>query len=125
MPPWAARLTPPPLCGCCQTGAGLLFVAMEAVTGGDLRSLVLDAMMTPNLYNNADVVRWTHDVARGLHYLHTRQPMVVHRDLKLENILLDAAWNARITDFGLVKTILKPKARRTPAHRRANLWLCC
>ena len=64
---------------------------MEAVTGGDLRGLVLQAMMEPYLYRDADVVRWCHDMARGLHYLHTRSPMVIHRDLKLENIMLDGA----------------------------------
>jgi serine/threonine protein kinase len=62
---------------------------MEAVTGGDLRELVLRAMMEPTVYKDADVMRWAHDIARGLHYLHTRSPMVVHRDLKLENIMLD------------------------------------
>ena len=65
-------------------GLPMLFVAMESVTGGDLRSIVVRAMNgTPRVYRNADVVRWAHDMARGLHYLHTRKPMIVHRDLKV------------------------------------------
>ena len=73
-------------------GPPRLFVAMQSVTGGDLRSIVVRAMNgTPRLYRNADVVRWAHDMARGLHYLHTRKPMIVHRDLKLENVLIDGA----------------------------------
>ena len=65
-------------------GLPLLFVAMESVTGGDLRSIVVRAMNgAPRVYRNADVVRWAHDMARGLHYLHTRKPMIVHRDLKV------------------------------------------
>ena len=100
-------------------GFPMLFVAMEAVTGGDLRGLVLRAMNgSPRLYGKADVVRWAHDMARGLHYLHTRKPMIVHRDLKLENVLLDGAWSAKLTDFGLAKSILQTRETEASVSRR-------
>ena len=35
-----------------------------------------------------DAIRWMIEMAQGLKYLHQCQPMVIHRDLKLENILL-------------------------------------
>ena len=40
------------------------------------------------LYTLKDAVRWILGIAQGLKYLHSCQPMVIHRDLKLENILL-------------------------------------
>jgi serine/threonine protein kinase len=40
------------------------------------------------MYSTKDAVRWMLDIACGLQYLHSRHPMVIHRDLKLENILL-------------------------------------
>ncbi|KAI5067837.1 hypothetical protein GOP47_0018365 [Adiantum capillus-veneris] len=43
-------------------------------------------------------------IVKGLVYLHQEvQPMIIHRDIKSSNILLDAQWNARVADFGLAR----------------------
>ena len=40
------------------------------------------------------------DVARGLLYLHYRDPPVIHRDLTSKNVLLTSSLVAKITDMG-------------------------
>ncbi|MCO5573018.1 hypothetical protein L7F22_026782 [Adiantum nelumboides] len=41
------------------------------------------------------------DVARGMNYLHHRNPPIVHRDLKSSNLLVDKNWTVKVGDFGL------------------------
>lgn len=41
--------------------------------------------------------------ARGLAFLHNADPMVIYRDFKTSNILLDSNFNAKLSDFGLAR----------------------
>ncbi|XP_024973383.1 lysM domain receptor-like kinase 3 isoform X2 [Cynara cardunculus var. scolymus] len=46
------------------------------------------------------------DTARGMEYIHEHtKPHYVHRDIKTSNILLDGAFKAKISDFGLAKLV--------------------
>eukprot|EP00871_Galdieria_phlegrea_P002368 jgi/Galph1/3131/GphlegSOOS_G1820.1 len=48
----------------------------------------------------AFVMKFSIDAAQGLAYLHSRNPPVLHRDLKSANLLVDSSWNLKISDFG-------------------------
>lgn len=48
-------------------------------------------------------LRMALDVARGMNYLHRRNPPIVHMDLKSSNLLVDKNWNVKVGDFGLSK----------------------
>ncbi|KAL3645978.1 hypothetical protein CASFOL_011158 [Castilleja foliolosa] len=41
------------------------------------------------------------DVAKGMNYLHTSYPIIVHRDLKTPNLLVDKNWVVKVCDFGM------------------------
>ena len=47
------------------------------------------------------VKRVASGTARGMCYLHSGDPPVLHRDLKSANILLDESYTAKLADFGL------------------------
>merc|ERR1719345_366152 len=39
-------------------------------------------------------------IACGMHYLHTLEPPVLHRNLKTQNLLIDEGGRVKICDFG-------------------------
>ena len=60
-------------------------------------------------YSWKDAFRWLQQIVAALKYLHGLRPMVVHRDLKLENLLLTGSnpgtADAKLADFGLCKLV--------------------
>ncbi|KAG1731164.1 kinase-like domain-containing protein [Suillus occidentalis] len=51
--------------------------------------------------------RWSAQLALGINALHSMG--IIHRDIKLQNILIDTQQNVRITDFGLSYIDKEPK----------------
>ncbi len=58
--------------------------------------LPLVQMMEPHKkkWSDTEAVQWCLQLAKAVAYLHSRSPLVIHRDLKLENVLLrcEAEW---------------------------------
>lgn len=75
-----------------------LWIILELVDGGDLHHFLAHTMH----YNEVMAARQFKQILTGLHYLHALG--VVHRDLKLDNILMSgsgANCEMKIADFGL------------------------
>jgi len=53
------------------------------------------------IWPNELILRVASGAARGIAYLHSRNPPILHRDLKSANLLLDASFHVKIADFGL------------------------
>eukprot|EP00210_Caulerpa_lentillifera_P001668 g1603.t1 len=50
-------------------------------------------------------LKWMRSIALGMNVVHNGRPQVIHRDLKLSNIFVDADYNAVVGDFGLAKQL--------------------
>ena len=74
----------------------------SALVMEQLQTNLHDYLLSPS-YANFSLsakVSILHDIARGLAYLHSNKPAVIHRDLTARNVLLNLDRVAKISDFG-------------------------
>ncbi|KAF5462670.1 hypothetical protein F2P56_018658 [Juglans regia] len=74
-------------------------VVVEYLTGGTLKKFLI-RNVRKKLALKA-VIQIALDLSRGLSYLHSKK--IVHRDVKTENMLLDAHRTLKIADFGVAR----------------------
>ena len=70
------------------------------------------------------ILRMIKDAALGMNYLHSLD--IIHRDLKSLNLLVDASYVVKITDFGLSRVLTKDTTATphgTYAWRPPEMWL--
>jgi hypothetical protein len=72
-----------------------IYVVMEYADGGSL----LDYVRTRKRLHESEARHFMAQMCQALQYCHACQ--VVHRDVKLENVLLDASRNLKLIDMGL------------------------
>ncbi len=79
--------------GCAEDGR--YYIAMEHVSGGNLKDLVLGrGPLDPD-----EAARLACQVAEALRAAHGRG--IVHRDIKPQNVLIDEVGDAKVADFGI------------------------
>jgi len=90
------------LLGYCRRKGELLLV-YEYMSNGSLDKYLYDQDKRPTLSwpQRFKIIK---DIASGLLYLHEEwEKVVIHRDIKASNVLLDSGMNGRLGDFGLAR----------------------
>ncbi|XP_010249274.1 PREDICTED: LRR receptor-like serine/threonine-protein kinase RPK2 [Nelumbo nucifera] len=93
-------------------GEAEMFLIYNYLSGGNLEAFIHDRsgknVWWPVIHKIAL------DIAEALSYLHySCSPRIVHRDIKPSNILLDEAFNAYLSDFGLAKLLAVSETHAT------------
>ncbi|ERN01567.1 hypothetical protein AMTRI_Chr03g55260 [Amborella trichopoda] len=74
-------------------------VVVEYLPGGTLKKFLIKNRRKKLAFKI--VIQLALDLSRGLSYLHSKK--IVHRDVKTENMLLDASRTLKIADFGVAR----------------------
>lgn len=53
------------------------------------------------------------EIGYALHYLHSKEPAICHRDLKPGNVLVSRKWNVKVCDFGSSRVLDRKSATMT------------
>jgi sterile alpha motif and leucine zipper-containing kinase AZK len=83
-----------------------LCILTEYCSRGSLADLLLDdhiEMKSPLK------LKFAIDAARGMEYLHASNPVILHRDLKSDNLLVSEDWTVKVADFGLTRFMSEKK----------------
>jgi len=91
-----------------QSG-GIKFISMDFVEGQDLRELLLEKGKLPP----DQAARIMLQICRALEAAHAEG--VIHRDLKPQNVMLDARARVYVMDFGIARSAYLPGMTQTGA----------
>eukprot|EP00798_Chlamydomonas_sp_ICE-L_P001726 gene1726-33133_t len=94
----------------------------QVCEGGAVNTKIMDGYHSGEKpYTPSDALRWSISVANALNHLHCSEPTVLHRDIKVDNILLDYnastdQLDAKLSDFdySAYGTSKKGKSDKSP-----------
>lgn len=87
-----------------------LYLVMEFIEGQTLQERLDDAS---GPLSEAQVLNWAAQLCDVLGYLHSRTPPIIFRDLKPGNVMVDAAGQIKLIDFGVARLFKPGQARDT------------
>ncbi|KAF8167404.1 hypothetical protein B0H34DRAFT_803645 [Crassisporium funariophilum] len=83
-----------------------VFILMEYCPGGGIIDM-MNRRLRERL-TEAEILQIFVDVCEGVAYMHNSRPALLHRDLKVENILQSSSTSFKLCDFGSAITVSHP-----------------
>ncbi|KAL1748953.1 hypothetical protein HDZ31DRAFT_28600 [Schizophyllum fasciatum] len=83
-----------------------VFILMEFCPGGGIIDM-MNRRLRERL-TEAEILQIFVDVCEGVAYMHNSRPPLLHRDLKVENILQSSPTSFKLCDFGSAATVRRP-----------------
>ncbi|GAA4439771.1 hypothetical protein GCM10023188_36340 [Pontibacter saemangeumensis] len=93
---------------------GVPYLVMPFMERGSLSRLLYEK----GPFSEADIALVMKQVGGGLDYLHTRQPAVLHQDIKPDNILVTNDGSYKLADFG-ISSRTRNTLRKVTGHKQA------
>ncbi|XP_019852858.1 PREDICTED: cyclin-G-associated kinase [Amphimedon queenslandica] len=87
-------------------GSAEFLIVTELITGGELVDIVNTRPLSPR-----QVLRVFYETCQAIAHMHSQTPPIIHRDIKVENLLLTDKGSVKLCDFGSATT-----QRLTPDH---------
>lgn len=87
----------------------MIFVIMDYIEGETLGNVLKAEGPQPQEL----VVEWALQLCEVLDYLHTRNPSIIYRDMKPDNIMLKPDGNIKLIDFGIAREYKEHKSSDT------------
>lgn len=97
-----------------------LCILMEYCMHGSLLDVLVNEQINITWKH---VLNWSIETFKGLRFLHSWNPSVLHRDLKSPNLLVDSKYHVKLSDFGLSRED-QPNNDSTLGKLRGTLVYC-
>eukprot|EP00921_Rhytidocystis_pertsovi_P020352 GHVQ01032353.1.p1 GENE.GHVQ01032353.1~~GHVQ01032353.1.p1 ORF type:complete len:340 (-),score=52.83 GHVQ01032353.1:864-1883(-) len=89
----------------------ILYIIMDYCEKGDLQKQIDEKRRRQEYLTEETVMKYFAQIAGAVYHMHLQK--VLHRDLKLANVLLDATKRVRVSDFGISKSLGSDELAKT------------
>lgn len=76
-----------------------IYIIMDYIEGETLNTILKEY----GVQSQELVIDWAKQLCGVLHYLHTRTPAIIYRDMKPGNVMLSPDGNIKLIDFGIAR----------------------